>query len=374
MAHLIDAVYAEGYAGTNRAAAQLAPYVTWAGNPSEANLAVVHLTGMLAYTYTDFMVEYSNGSSPMWPWLQANQQYVATTCGGAKITVSAHGGGQQVDPASPAVYAEWLAITSPGYDAIFVDDTPGPAYTASGTPCDLASWPQDEINGLNSVPHPPLMFNALGAEPMDMRAINLVDSTGAASIGLLEGCYAVAGGFGVSNTLAPQRAWLDMENDELAMVNSGHPFWCYATETNANATSQAHRIFTLASFLLTYSYSSVIQEAFSTPSDGLNPVQPEYGLVAAQPLVAEPSNVSGLASGGAYYREYAACFLNRGPVGACAMIVNPDNSSHANPLVGKYGHSLMLAGGSIFDGGSTSVSGPAAPATLGPSSAVIAFP
>jgi len=332
---------------------------------------------MLAYTYTDFMVEYSSGS-PMWNWLQANQQYVAATCAGVKISVTAYSGGQQVDPTFSAVYAEWATIiaqqtpSGQSYDAIFADDTSGPAYTASGTPCDLANWTQGIINGTNSIPNPPYIFNALGAHPVNTNAITLVQGN-PTSIGFLEGCYATAGGFGVTQAVVPLSPWLDMENDELAMVNSGHPFWCYATETNANGTSQAHRIFVLASFLLTYSSSSVIQEAFSTPSDGSNPVQPEYALVPTQPLTAEPSNISGLASGGVYYREYATCFWSGRAVGPCAMIVNPDTSSHANPLFGKYGHSLVLNGGGVFDGGSASVSGPPSPATLGPGSAAIAF-
>ena len=370
MAHLLSAVYADGNSGTTRSASALAPYISWAGNTSISNLAAVHAAGILAYTYTDFMVEYSNGSSPMWPWLQAHQQYVASTCAGSKITVSARGGGQQVDPSSAAVYTEWQTIITPGYDAVFVDDTPGPAYTASGTPCDLSNWTQDEINGLNGVPHPPLIFNALGAEPMDGRAVALVQGV-PHSIGFLEGCYGVAGGFGVTETIAPQPAWLDMENDELAMVNGGNTFWCYATETKANASSQAHRIFVLASFLLTYASSSIIQEAYATPSDGLNPVQPEYALVPTQPLVAEPANISALASDGVYYREYAACFFNNSPVGPCAVVVNPDSASHANPLSGKYGHSLVLSGGGVFEGGSASLSGPPGPSTLGPGSAFI---
>ena len=368
--HLLDAVYAEGYAGTTRAPSALAPYVSWAANVSAGNLAAVHAAGMFAYTYTDYMVEYSNGSSPMWAWLQSNQQYVARTCAGTKVSVSSHGGGQQVDPSSLSVFTEWQAIMSPGYDAVFVDDSGGPSYFASGTPCDAANWPQDEINGVNSVTHPPLVFNALGAAPYNAGAVTLVQGS-AGSTGFLEGCYAAAGGFGITNTIVPLSPWLDMENDEIAMVNSGHPFWCYATETNANAASQAHRIFVLASFLLTYSASSVIQEAYATPSDGLNPVQPEYAVVPTQPLVAEPASISGLASGGVYYREYAACFLANTAVGPCASIVNPDSSSHANPLSGKYAHSLLLSGGGVFDGGSATLSGPASPSTIGPGSAAI---
>ena len=370
-AHLVDAVYAQGYAGTSRAPSALAPYVTWAANVSPANLAPVHAAGMLAYTYTNFMVEYANGSSPMWNWLQANQQYVATTCTGAKISVTSHGGGQQVDPAYPAVYNEWRSITNAGYDAVFVDDTVGPSYFASGAPCDLANWTQSEINGTNSVENPPYIFNALGALPLDTRAIALIRGN-PTSIGFLEGCYATAGGFGVINGLVPQSAWLDMENDELAMVNSGHAFWCYSTDTNSNATSQTARIFVLASFLLTFSPSSVIQEAFATPNDGLNPVQPEYAVIPSQPLVAQPSSISGIAAGGIYYREYAACSLDNQAVGACAMIVNPDSNPHANPLYGKYGHSLALSGGGVFDGGSATFSGPPGPFMLGANSALVA--
>jgi hypothetical protein len=55
--------------------------------------------------------------------------------------------------------------------------------------------------------------------------------------------------------------------------------------------------------------------------------------------------------------------------------VNADlHNAHPYPYGTKYGHTLVLSGGGILDGGTVSTQGPAPPSMMQPLSGVIAFP
>ena len=74
---------------------------------------------------------------------------------------------------------------------------------------------------------------------------------------------------------------------------------------------------------------------------------------------------------GAFVREFAACYQNRGPIGGCAAIVNPTRKAVALPhLDQSYHRSLALTGSELLAGGSAAWR-PGIPAVLDPASAVV---
>ncbi|MGH7661229.1 MAG: hypothetical protein ACRENA_10005, partial [Vulcanimicrobiaceae bacterium] len=125
----------------------------------------------------------------------------------------------------------------------------------------------------------------------------------------------------------------------------------------------------------TYSASSsVLWEYFSTPS-GLH-VFPESEVVPTSPLVAAPGSIASLhAPGGAYVREYGACYVAGQSVGPCAAVVNPSTASVPFPALSRtYGHTMALSGYGILDGGNVSTNGSGPPATIAPESGLVVFP
>jgi hypothetical protein len=140
-------------------------------------------------------------------------------------------------------------------------------------------------------------------------------------------------------------------------------------------TSTIRRIYQYASFLLTYDpASSIISEKYTTPSNLA--VFPEEGLVALDPLIPSPAKIGKLkVDVWTYGRQYASCYLWGVPIGACAAVVDADRptASHPFPWPGVYAHTLVLSGGGVLDGGIADPTGPAPPATMPGTSAVIAI-
>lgn len=157
------------------------------------------------------------------------------------------------------------------------------------------------------------------------------------------------------------------------MAQQGKFFICYSNDLTSASAAIAPRVYTYASYLLTYNLStSMIWEYWGTTSGYT--VEPESELVATSPVVAAPSSVSSLqTSTGAYGRRYNTCYIAAKAVGPCAVVVNPDSAnSHTFPYTG-YHHTLLLSGGGVLDGGTISAAGPAPPSSLGPLTAAIAF-
>ena len=145
--------------------------------------------------------------------------------------------------------------------------------------------------------------------------------------------------------------WTGTENTSLLVTGEGKYFECWGMDTGAASSEIASRIYTLASFLMTYNPTySMFRESYATAS-GLH-VMPESQLVPMQPVVAQPSNVSALEASYVYVREYHACYYAGKLIGQCAMVVNNDTASHPTPALAlTYTHTLTLSGNGILDGG-----------------------
>ena len=376
-AHLLTAVYCGGYLGSTRDPSQLARYVDWCANPSQKNVAAARAAGMKTYAYTDFMRSYPcSGCSATWKDVQANTSMVSTDCRGNKIVVT--GGGYELDPRNPQTFSLWLndeVRPRPGYDAYFADDVGMQPYDIPSVSCNTARLASAIAAGVNAAGIPMVIYNGLPPGPKtDPTVVAVLKATKIPSAAMLEGCYGYRNSWGHKTGVAPSRGWTVEENDEIAVVKTGHLFWCFNTEMSNGDASQADRIFVLASFFLTYNpANSLLEEAYyANPIDVNNFVGPENGLVLTSPRVGEPSDISALQVGatGVYAREYRACYERATAIGPCAVVVNPDEwNAHPYALSG-YTRALVLSGGSVFDGGTMSFSG-SMPAVLPPSSAVI---
>ena len=109
-------------------------------------------------------------------------------------------------------------------------------------------------------------------------------------------------------------------------------------------------------------------------------VCPEAALTFYRPLRPYPKDVRDVAAaGGAFVREFAACYDAGKPVGPCATVVNPEpeRSVPLPELHGTYAHSLRISGDGLCacygDTGSLDFDGPAAPATLPAASGFVLF-
>jgi hypothetical protein len=121
----------------------------------------------------------------------------------------------------------------------------------------------------------------------------------------------------------------------------------------------------MAAFLLTFDPDeSVLAEQVTTPS-GV-PVEPEMTFVPLDPVLPAPPAIDGLrVDGGAYLREYRACYLRGVPVGACAVAVNPSALVPAVfPHRDAYRRTLQIGGRGVVEGiddGTISYGGAPAP-------------
>jgi len=284
-----------------------------------------------------------------------------------------------VDPSSPSMqalfarYVASIAARAP-FDAISEDDAGAlSAYAAyspfSAMPCnyDDAAW---IVGGraLNAAPTVPVLFNGLSGLSGHAISLSTALLSGSNVIGGdFEGCYSSADQPKMTGWL-----WGTIESTELFAASQGKAFECLETDESAAASQADARLFAYASFLLTYDPARDILWEMESTSSGFH-VLPESELVALQPKVAEPAAVKSLLlAGGAYGREYKACYIRGAFVGACAVAINPSAASVPFPFV-AYRHSAVLAGADVLERGTISTTG-AAPARLGPNEAAIVFP
>lgn len=373
-AHVLSADYwGAPYGTTSVPAATAARYIDWA-EVSAANANTASANGIKTEFYMN-----PNRAQTNDPMYTSDATTFATDCSSNRVTTVYNGITQYVmdvrNASTQSLYASVVASRTAGahYDAIFEDDAGAlSAYTGlSGTPCNYndASWLSGEEAMEASVPIPTI-FNGLSALNGHSPSSSLqLLSQNAAMGGNFEHCYSDDGQPESSNWL-----WVATENTELSVANQHKIFQCMARNTSSAATQTAARLYAYASFLLTYDpNTSVYWNYYATPSN-LH-VMPEQQLVALNPVISEPSDVSALmTSGGAYGREYRTCYIATQFVGPCAVAVNPDSSSsHTFPFP-QYTHTLSLSGAGLLDGGTMSTAGPASALYMPPSSAVIAFP
>jgi len=362
--HVLTADYAGSGVGTTVSESLLAPFLTWASTSWQANPAL-RAVGIKVMYYTN-----PNRAAPGDAMYTSDESTFAHDCSGARILTSTYGQ-YLMDPSASNLRSLWntyIASKSSGrtWDAIFEDDA-NDVYGAPSMPCGYSapSW-LSSAQGLNAYQVPvPLIYNGLQISGQ----MGLNTSSNVIG-GMEEGCYSP----NERQTKAWDTYWTQRENTEIAMAQQGKLFFCYGIDTNVASTSVDSRVYTYASFLMTYTLaSSILWEYYGTPS-GFH-VMPESQLVALDPLVPTPSAITSLQlPSGVYGREYAQCYVAGLFVGPCATVVNPSSSnSYAYPYGNKYRHTLTILGSGILDGGSISVSGPPPPSTLAAEESVIVF-
>lgn len=273
----------------------------------------------------------------------------------------------------------YMKYANPGYthawNQIFIDnDGPG-LYNPSATPCGLsaATWIADTAAEIGGTTDGPYQVNALGIDniPGVQQALPKLNATNIVS-GDYEECYGgntPADGVFKAGVTAN---WLAVEYAEINTIAQGKTFWCYVRISGDGASYIPWRIYTTASFLLSYDYNhAVIEESLSGGASGLN-VFPEWHLVPSTPLTTE-SDVSGYQlPSGLYLRQFAQCYYKGSLVGPCAVAVNPSPTLTV-PVPAGYTRSLTVSGDGVLDGGTATIT-QGAPASLGPATAAFLFP
>lgn len=377
--HVLTEDYLGGRYGTHSIAwSQASPYLTYAqtGTTDASSIAA---TGIQTQFYADPNRTESGSGDPLF---STDETTFAHDCSGNRVTYQYGSVTQYVmDVGGASMQNRFVSYinnvkSQAHFDNLYEDDA-GPlsafglANFLPSTPCSYSDS-QWITNGqaINQVSPLPVIVNGLsglnGHNPS--LTLGLLDSSNTIG-GNYEHCYTD------NNELKMgQWEWTAIENTELQVAAKNKLFICQERNLNDASTQTDARIYALASFLLTYNpQNSVLWEEFNTAS-GLH-VFPESQLVALNPRVAAPTDVSGLQqTGGAYGREFANCYIAGKFVSSCAVVVNPDTQfSHTFPFP-QYTHTLVLSGSGTIDGGTMSTGGGAPPTTLGPSQAAIVFP
>lgn len=373
--HILSADYLGSPYGSTMSPSTAAAYLNWA-EVGVGNANSVSAAGIKTEYYIDPNRVQTNDAM-----FTSNASTFATDCstGNRITTVYGNSVTQYVmnvtNSATQSLYASTVAAKTAGahYDAVFEDDAgPLSAYTGlSGTPCGYSdsAWLAGEAS-MESAISIPTIFNGLSAlnGHSPSQSLQLLSNNSTIG-GNFEHCYSDDSQLESTNWL-----WAATENSEIAVANQHKIFQCMSRVTSSASAQTASRLYTIASFLLTYDpNTSVYWNYFATPSN-LH-FMPEQQIVALNPVVPEPSDISTLqTSGGAYGREYRSCYVAGNYVGPCAIAVNPDNSSQHTYPFPQYTHTLVLNGAGLLDGGTMSTAGPASPLYMAPQSAVIAFP
>lgn len=316
------------------------------------------------------------------PFYKSNQ--FAHSCSGHRIAIYKRNDGHPMFLMNRSVKLARLAeqfikqtLQQNAFDLIFEDDAGFAPYQLGIHPCNVTAseWiaRDAQLEKIVHVKQLPSSLNAFTENDQHIWTNNpqSVDLALHHAGGLMEQCYSSnsnPGVYFISDSL-----WAAQENTEITIVGGKRLFFCYVRNYDHAKDDVAERIYDYASFLLTYDPSyAVLWETFSTESDFH--VYPESGLVAVNPKTAQPTDISQLSSGGAYVREYSDCYYRGKRFGPCAAIVNPSSSSTvANPLFGKYKHTLVLVGAGVTDGGSVKFDGAAAPKNIAENTGYVAL-
>ncbi len=310
------------------------------------------------------------------PLYASGEAAFAHTCSGARVhDYFDHVTQYLMNPGSSvfrSAYASYIKDHTAGHpvDAIFQDDSVPPGIYAPGfytptLPCGYSNdqWLADQRALQASINHDTI-YNGLSVSS----SWSLLDNPSTIG-GNYESCY-------TSAARTPEQSvyvWVNIQNAHLAVTSRHKLFECMAMDRTPAADAIRSRLYTIASFLMTYNPSySMLWETYATPS-GLS-IMPESQLVPADPVVAPPSRVESLrASGGAYVREYRQCYYAGRAIGPCAMVVNNERLTLGAPrLALGYHHTMTLRGDGVLDGGTASFDGPAPPSSLAPGTAFVA--
>lgn len=377
--HIMTADILYGYGGTptTTSLSSVTPYVTWVQtDPSYA--AQIRSAGIKVDVYTNFWRNYSSdnpivGYTDLEPG-GAHAAAEALDCSNSAVYDSSYGGGYEADPRTSSALAHAQTVVNyrlnefgSNYDAIFSDDTG--AVWGITLPCnyDEASY-DGAVNSVHTSLSVPMWVNALGAPPNPANAVDLVQPANVLGA-MCEICY--AGNSSNGDYVQTGSSWQNVENAEIATISQHKVFWDYARATGDPSAETALRTYVYASLLLSGDPNyMMLQEAFQSATGF--PVMPESGLVATNPLTTAASVSGYQTAGGAYFREFGACYYRGSFVSNCAVAVNPGTGTVSVPST-SYNHSLALSGGGVLDGGTAAFNG-ASVSQLAPGTAVVLFP
>lgn len=359
---------------TSVAPSRAVPYLNWV-RTAASNGDRLSAAGFKVQVYSN--ATRIQSSDPMYRMTAASG--FARTCSGSRVYDVFKGITQYVGvPASAALKSSYGELVrgqmARGHiDAMFEDNAGALADFGekfySSLPCGYSdtAWIAGEAALQDSLPVGTI-FNGLSAfhnhgVSLSVALMNNPKTLG----GEIEHCFTDDSHVGQGSW-----PWVATENTQIQVTEKHKIFQCQAVRTSYASENAASRIYALASFELTYNPSySVLFELYRTPS-GLH-VMPESRFVATRPLRTVSSVAELRQSGGAYVREYAACYYAGRLIGRCAMAVNPDYYAHDVSLIGFH-HTLAVRGDGVLDGGTVSFAGAAPPRALGATSAVIALP
>jgi hypothetical protein len=354
----------------------ITPWINWAQTDT-THAPILRSAGIKVDIYTSYWRNHSTdypilGYDDLKPG-GAHAAAEAVDCSGNAIIDPTYGGGYVADSRSSAALGHAQVVVNnrtaaygTNWDAVF-SDTTATVYGIT-KPCgyDEQSF-NAAINSVHTAMGTPLFLNALGDKSSHYTTMLVQPSNVLGA--MCELCYGLVSG-GV-DTVDKGSHWQYVENNEIGVVAQHKIWWDYARVTGDPTTETALRTYIYASFLLSYDPAyTMFQEKFQTPSGF--PVMPETGLVPLQPRTTA-SSVSGyLATGGAYFREFGACYYRGAYVNKCAVAVNPGTATVTIPST-SYSHTMTVAGGGVLDGGTISFTGPNV-TQLAPASAAILFP
>lgn len=365
--HVQTADYYAGYAGTKAVAPQdAARWMTWAETDVQGAQQLDPYGVKTIYYTNPYRI------IPGEPMYTDDESTFAHDCGGNRIvTVGGHANQYLMNPSSPKLHDLWRSYVEEHmkevhFAAIFADDAAGDAY-ASGQQCGVSAqaW-IDAANDLQRAVGAPVIYNAL--VNYDAHGVSKEIALNKSAFGgMLEECYSQV----QPDTRATGWRWWADEQTELEMGAAHKHFFCYGRDLTPADQAIDSRIYTYASFLLTYDpRTSVLWEYYQTQTHAH--VMPETQMVALNP-VRHVKRVADLRfDGGLFVREYRKCYIDGRYAGACVAAVNPDDDAHPFTLR-KYRRTLVLQGSGVFDGGSVRANGPPPPSSVAPHTAVIAF-
>lgn len=352
------------------------PWLTYVDTDALDSLAM-HQAGLTVAFYT-----VPNRQGPGDPMYTNDESTFAHDCAGNRIDSLGVGQGRfLMDPHSADLGGLWYGYVAKmigngaWIDYVFEDKADNINKT-SATPCgfDQTDW-SNAANQLDTYLTSHIIYNSLSNTSTQNGRPQVAPSivlNATASGGMSEDCYVRQ-----DNTLRYKLAWQATELTEIDMAQQQRLFVCNGGMSTDGSIAIQARLYQYASYLLTYDPNTTIYQSQYADYSGLT-VYPEVQLVAKQPLVAEPSDPSQLLQqGGAYGRQYKACYFGGYYVGPCAAVVDsdqPGTAPHPFPWSASYHHTLVLSGSGVLDGGTASVDGPPPPVTLQGGTGVIAFP
>lgn len=255
------------------------------------------------------------------------------------------------------------------FDYIF-DDTADSVASFATPPCNFnqAEW-DAASNIMNRALGEHIIFNGLSATKGGGNSPSAVAILPSTDGGMAEACYI---GYNPNNRKMTGREWVNTEKTELLTESEGKYYVCHDPDNEQGDTPQAidQRMYQYASYLLTSDlHYALYSSNYDTPTHFH--IYPEVFLVPLHPKTDVTDISELLQPGGTYGREYT-CYYKRVSLGPCAIVVNPTGSPAPFPFTG-YGHTMVLHGSGILDGGTATFDGPA-PSTVGAGEGVVAIP